>query len=174
MANLQATTVATSLTIDTNTYMKLDKSYFSSGGSLANFAYNAYYNGSWALSPGTALQVDTSAFKFIDVGAGGTTTYLTSTTSLTTVATTSTTFGSGVTNTVGIGAAAGSPTTDGKLLINAGGVGKPIIEVDNCAGNGSTNSAFYSTFKGWLAVKIGTGVGTAAADVGTWYIKLWG
>lgn len=173
MANLQATTVSTSLTIDTNTYMKLGRSFFSSGGSLANFAYNAYYNGSWSTT-GTALQVDTSAFKFIDIGAGGSTTYLTSTTSLTTIATTSTTFGSGTTNTVGIGAAAGTATTDGKLLINAGGTGKPIIEVTNCAGNGSTNSAFYSSFKGWLAVKINSTVGASAADVGTWYVKLWG
>ena len=93
MANLQATTVATSLIIDANTYMKLGTAYFSSGGSLANFAYNAYNNGSWQ-NTGVAFQMDTSAFKFLEIGAGGTTDYFISTTSLTTFATPSTNFGS--------------------------------------------------------------------------------
>jgi hypothetical protein len=80
-----------------------------------------------------------------------------------------------ITGNTGIGAAAGINSTDGKLLINAGGTSKPALEFTNCGGNGSTNSANFSVFKGWLAVKIGANVGPATSVVaGTYYIRLWG
>jgi hypothetical protein len=72
---------------------------------------------------------------------------------------------------VGIGAAASTVSTDGKLLINSGDTTKPALEATNCAGDAKTNS--HSTFAGWLAVKIGSNVGASAATTGTWYIQLW-
>jgi hypothetical protein len=79
-----------------------------------------------------------------------------------------------ITGNTGIGAAAGSGATDGKLLINAGGTSKPALEFTNCAGNSNASSTTYNVFKGWLAVKIGANVGATAATTGTHYIRLWG
>jgi hypothetical protein len=86
--------------------------------------------------------------------------------------------GNSTTNsTLGIGAAAGTAAGDGKLYINAGdaaGTVKPFLEVASCLGNGSTSTATFSVFKGYLGIKIGAGVGAATAVVaGTYYLRLW-
>jgi hypothetical protein len=176
MATLQATKITSSLQVDQNTYIKLGNAYISSGGPYAHLGQNSYYNGSaWSLG-GPSLQLLAGpTFNFI----ANTTTFptpLTMTSTLVTVASTSTSFiasaGNGTTNSaVGIGAAASTVSTDGKLLINSGDTTKPVLEATNCAGDAKTNS--HSTFAGWLAVKIGSNVGASAATTGTWYIQLW-
>ena len=175
MATLQATTVATSLDVEKNKYALLGDAYVSSGGSQANFAYNAYFTTGWIGTAGAALQLDFTTFKFLNVTAPTTTTIFSITNTLTTVSSTSTSFitsgGNGNTNsTVGIGAAAGANAGDGKLLINAGGTGKPFLEVTNCAGDSS--SATKTVRRGWLAIKIGNTVGVTAVTPGTYYVEL--
>ena len=63
------------------------------------------------------------------------------------------------------------------MYINAGdaaGNVKPFLEVASCLGNGSTSTATFSVFKGYLGIKIGAGVGPATAvAAGTYYLRLW-
>jgi hypothetical protein len=176
MATLQATKITSSLQVDQNTYIKLGNAYISSGGPYAHLGQNSYFNGSAWILGGPSLQLLAGpTFNFI----ANTTSFpqpLIMTSTLVTVASTSTSFitsgGNGNTNSaVGIGAAASTVSTDGKLLIDSGGTTKPVLEAVNCAGDAKTNS--HSTFKGWLAVKIGSNVGASAATTGTWYIQLW-
>jgi hypothetical protein len=175
MATLQATTVATSLDVEFNKYARLGDAYVSSGGSLANFGFGCYFTTTWT-GTGPALQLDSTAFKFLNVtGPSTTTTIFSITNTLTTVSSTSTSFitggGNNTTNsTVGIGEAAGTAAADGKLKINAGGTGKPFLEVTNCAGDSA--SATKTVRRGWLAIKIGSSVGATAVTAGTYYIEL--
>ena len=170
MATLQATTVATSLDVEFNKYARLGDAYVSSGGSLANFGFGCYFTTTWT-GTGPALQLDSTAFKFLNVtGPSTTTTIFSITNTLTTVSSTSTSFitggGNNTTNsTVGIGEAAGTAAADGKLKINAGGTGKPFLEVTNCAGDSA--SATKTVRRGWLAIKIGSSVGATAVTAGT-------
>jgi hypothetical protein len=182
MATLQNTTVPD------NGYYRVGNSaniaYISSGGSLANFGNNAWYNGSiWQGGGGPTIQLTTDTLKFYNNPVSSTTditfsnseatTTLASTTTTVVVASGNTTTNS----TLGVGAAAGAGATDGKILVNAGdaaGNVKPIFEVTNCLGNGSTSTSTYSVFKGYLAIKIGTVVGPATSvPAGTHYIRLW-
>jgi hypothetical protein len=175
MATLRATTVATSLDVEFNKYARLGDAYVSSGGSLANFGFGCYFTTTWT-GTGPALQLDSTAFKFLNVtGPSTTTTIFSITNTLTTVSSTSTSFitgsGNNTTNsTVGIGEAAGTDAADGKLKINAGGTGKPFLEVTNCAGDSA--SATKTVRRGWLAIKIGSSVGATAVTAGTYYIEL--
>jgi hypothetical protein len=88
---------------------------------------------------------------------------------VTTISSTTTT----INGVLGVGAAAST----GKILVNAGGTSKPFLEVTNCLGDGSTSTATYSVFKGYLGVLIGSSVGgtapQTAVTAGTYYIRLW-
>ena len=194
MAQLQSTiissSVAKSLDIQNDTYVRFGGLFLSSGGSgLAHLGQSAYYiaGAGWA-GGGPFFQI-TSGPQFGFYGnttdfpavllATPLTSSLGSTTTLVkkgdtysggTVVTANTTTNS----LLGIGAYAGGAATDGKVLINAGGTGKPALEFTNCAGNSNASSTTYNVFKGWLAVKIGANVGTSAAQTGTHYIRLWG
>lgn len=180
MATLQNTTVPD------GGYYRVGNStniaYISSGGSLFNFGNNSWYNGSsWQGGGGPALQLTSDTLKFYNNPVSSTTDVTFSNSeATTTLASTVTTVvaaagNSNITSILGVGAAAGTGTTDGKILVNAGDTGKPIIEVTNCLGNGSTSTSTYSVFKGYLAIKIGTSVGPATSvATGTHYIRLWG
>ena len=179
MATLQATTVATSLDVEYNKYARVGNAYVSSGGSTSNFGLSCYFTNTW-VGTGPVLQLDPTTFKFLDVtGPSTTTTLFSSTNTVTTVSSTSTSFitagGNSTTNsTVGIGAAAGTAATDGKLLVNAGGTSKPFLEVSNCVGDSST--AVKTVRRGWLGIKIGASVGpgfpSTSVVAGTYYIEL--
>ena len=183
MATLQNTTVP-----DGGYYRvgnSANTAYISSGGSLFNFGNNAWFNGSsWQGGGGPALQLTSDTLKFYNNPLSSTTDVTFSTAEATTTfASTTTTIvtaagNSNVNSVLGVGAAAGTATTDGKILVNAGDSsagGKPILEVTNCLGNGSTSTSTFSVFKGYLAVKIGANVGPATSvATGTHYIRLWG
>ena len=179
MATLQNTTVP-----DGGYYRvgnSANTAYVSSGGSLANFGNNAWYNGStWQGGGGPVLQITSDTLKFYNNPVSSTTNVTFSTAEAsTTLASSVTTIvaaaGNSKTNsTLGVGAAAGTAAADGKILVNAGGTDKPFLEATNCLGNGSTSTATYSVFKGYLAIKIGSTVGPPTAVVaGTYYIRLW-
>jgi len=74
---------------------------------------------------------------------------------------------------VGLG---GVPDAAARLYVQGEALTEPFLSVQTCLGNNSTNSSFYTSFKGWLAVKIGNNVGTAGnlLTTGTYYIRLWG
>lgn len=176
MATLLATTVATSLDVERNKYARLGSAYVSSGGSAANFGFDCYFTTTWN-GTGPVLQLDSTTFKFLNVtGPSATTTIFSITNTLTTFSSTSTSFitngaaNSTTNSTVGIGAAAGANAGDGKLLINAGNVNKPFLEVTNCAGDSA--SAVKTVRRGWLAIKVGSTVGSTALTAGTYYIEL--
>ena len=186
MAQLITTGVTGSLSVTQNNFVRLGSAYFSSGGSYTHVGLSTYFNGAAWVGTGPVIQLTSGQLLYATDPGGGSTDYpFTITSATTTMASTTTTFvksvaGNTTTNsTIGIGAAAGANAGDGKLLINAGGASKPILEVTNCAGNSSTNSSFYTSFKGWLAIKIGNDVagstpsGTAII-AGTYYIRLWG
>ena len=172
MATLQNTTVPD------NGYYRVGTStnlaYISSGGSLANFGNNAWYNGSiWqngGSGGGPALQLTSDTLKFYDNAVSSTTSIPFSNSELvTTIASTTVT----VNGTFGVGEAAGVGATDGQLKINGGATGKLCLEVTNCLGSGSLSTATYSVFKGFLGIKIGNNVGTTAVVPGDYYIRLW-
>ena len=166
MATLQNTTVPD------NGYYRVgttNTAYISSGGSLANFGLSAWFDGTnWQGAGGPALRVTTSQLNFyMNPVAAPTTVVFSTAEAVTTVASTTTT----INGALGVGAASGT----GKILVNAGGTSKPVLEVTNCLGNGSTSTATKSVFKGFLGVKIGLLVGPVTAVVaGTRYIRLWG
>ena len=170
MATLQNTTVPD------NGYYRVGTStseaYVSAGGSFINFGLSAWFDGTnWQGAGGPALRVTTSQLNFyMNPVAAPTTVVFSSAAATTTIGSTTTT----MTGTLGVGAAAGT----GKILVNAGdtaGNVKPVLEVTNCLGDGSTSTATKSVFKGFLGIKIGSVVGPATAVVaGTYYIRLWG
>lgn len=166
MATLQATKVTSSLDVQQNTYIKLGNAFVSSGtgGTYAHYSNGPYYNGSaWAGNNGVYLQLNSSDFNFVKYTGFGTGL------SLAAVDVNSTT-----NNLLGLGAAAGTAAADGKFLVNAGGTAKPFLEVTNCLGNGSTSTATFSVFKGYLGIKIGANVGPATSvAAGTYYLRLW-
>ena len=169
MATLQNTTVPD------NGYYRVgttNTAYVSAGGSFINFGLSAWFDGTnWQGAGGPALRVTTSQLNFyMNPVAASTTVVFSSAAATTTIGSTTTT----MTGTLGVGAAAGT----GKILVNAGdtaGNVKPVLEVTNCLGDGSTSTATKSVFKGFLGIKIGSVVGPATAVVaGTYYIRLWG
>jgi hypothetical protein len=189
MATLKSTTVPD------NGYYRVGTStntaYVSGGGVYAHLGQNSWYTSAlgWQGGGGTcsvgsatipcgpflqlynnSLYFYTSANFFINpfFVSSSTTTLGSTTNTVVAVA------GNGTTNsTLGVGATAGTGATDGKMLVNAGGTGKPFLEATNCLGNGSTSTSTYSVFKGWLAIKIGNNVGATAVTAGTYYIRLW-
>jgi hypothetical protein len=179
MANLQATKVTSSLDVQANTFIKLGQAYLSSGGSYAHFGLNSYYNGSAWVGSGPAVQLVNNTFNVLTSPATVATTPFSVDSTAATIDATATKIlvaaGNSTTNsTLGIGAAAGTAATDGKLLVNAAGTAKPFLEVTNCLGNGSTSTSTFSVFKGYLGIKIGANVGPATAvDAGTYYLRLW-
>ncbi len=168
MANLQATKVTSSLDVQQNGFVKLGNAYVSSGTgfTLAHFSNGPYYNGSAWANSGLYLQLNSNDFnvvRFTSPSTFGTGLSLAATGTNSTTA-----------NLLGLGAAAGTAAADGKFLVNAGGTAKPFLEVTNCLGNGSTSTATFSVFKGYLGVKIGNNVGPATAvTAGTYYLRLW-
>jgi len=159
-----------------------DNAYVSSGGPYAMFGNGVYYNGAAWVGAGPFLQLynyslffRTSAVAFLTpFSVSAYTTEISSTT--TTIVANA---GNSTTNsTLGVGAAALTSATDGKILVNAGGTTTPFLEVTNCLGNGSTSTATFSVFKGYLGIKIGSSVGgtapKTAITAGTYYIRLWG
>lgn len=179
MANLQATKVTSSLDVQLNTFVKLGQAFISSGGPYAHYGLNNYYNGSAWVGSGPALQLVNNTLNFLTNPASVGTTPFSVDSTATTIDSTATKIlvaaGNSTTNsTLGIGAAAGTAAADGKLLVNAAGTAKPFLEVTNCLGNGSTSTATFSVFKGYLGIKIGANVGPATAvTAGTYYLRLW-
>ena len=167
MATLQNTTVP-----DDGYYRvgTTNTAYISSGGSLANFGLSAWFDGdTWQGTGGPVLQLTTNQLNFyMNPAVSGIPTF-SSAEFVTTIDSTTTT----INGTLGVGAAA----VTGKILVNAGGTSKPVLEVTNCLGNGSTSTATYSVFKGFLGVLIGSSVGgtapQTAVTAGTYYIRLW-
>jgi len=168
MATLQNTTVPD------NGYYRVgttNTAYVSAGGSFINFGFSAYFDGSnWQGAGGPALRVTTSQLNFyMNPVSSPTTIIFSSAAATTTIGSTTTT----MTGTLGVGAAAGT----GKILVNAGdtaGNVKPVLEVTNCLGDGSTSTATKSVFKGFLGIQVGSVVGATAVVAGTYYIRLWG
>jgi hypothetical protein len=168
MASLQNTTVPD------NGYYRVgttNTAYVSAGGSFINFGFSAYFDGSnWQGAGGPALRVTTSQLNFyMNPVSSPTTIIFSSAEATTTIGSTTTT----MTGTLGVGAAAGT----GKILVNAGdtaGNVKPVLEVTNCLGDGSTSTATKSVFKGFLGIQVGSVVGATAVVAGTYYIRLWG
>ncbi len=79
------------------------------------------------------------------------------------------------TDDAGIG---GANDGSSRLYVSGEALTEPYLSVNTCLGNNSTNSAFYSTLKGWLAIKIGNNVGTSgnllnAGTAFTGYIRIW-
>jgi hypothetical protein len=185
MATLQTTTVPDNGYYRVGVGASTSEAYISSGGSLANFGKGSWYNGSiWQGGGGPTIQLTTDTLKFYNNPVSSTTdiTFSNSEATTTLASTTTTVVVAGGSNTttnstLGIGAAAGPGATDGKIRVNAGdaaGNVKPILEVTNCLGDGSTSTSTYSVFKGYLAIKIGTVVGPATSvPAGTHYIRLW-
>jgi hypothetical protein len=168
MANLQATKVTSSLDVQQNTFIKLGNAVMSSGTfsglPLAHFGNGPYFTTAWNTN-GIYMQCVSSDFNFAKFTSPTNFVGL----SLTNVGSNSTT-----TNLLGLGAAAGTAAADGKLLVNAAGTAKPFLEVTNCLGNGSTSTATFSVFKGYLGIKIGANVGPATSvATGTYYLRLW-
>lgn len=177
MATLQNTTVPD------NGYYRVGTStntaYVSSGGVYAHFGQNAWYSsalgwqgtGPFIQLYNNSLYFYSSASAFVNpfFVSSGTTTLGSTVNTVVAVAGNSTT-----NSTLGVGAAAGTAATDGKILVNAGNTGKPFLEATNCLGNGSTSTSTYSVFKGFLGIKIGASVGGTAVTTGTYYIRLWG
>ena len=167
MATLQNTTVPD------NGYYRVgttNTAYVSSGGAYAHFGLSAWFDGTaWQGAGGPVLQLTTNNLQFyMNPVVSGIPIFSTGD-STTTIASTSTT----INGTLGVGAAAGT----GQILVNAGATTKPVLEVTNCLGNGSTSTATYSVFKGYLGIKIGSSVGGTAPNTavtpGTYYIRLW-
>jgi len=79
------------------------------------------------------------------------------------------------TDDAGIG---GANDGSSRLYVSGEALTEPYLSVNTCLGNNSTNSAFYSTLKGWLAIKIGNNVGTSgnllnSGTAFTGYIRIW-
>ena len=177
MATLQNTNVPN------NGYYRVGTStsqaYVSAGGPYAVFGNDAYMTAGTMTGTGEFIKISSTIIEFVTQVSGGVTALSISTATITLASPTNTivaTAGNSTTNsTIGVGAAAGTAATDGKILVSAGGTGTPALEVTNCLGNGSNSTATKSVFKGFLGVKIGLLVGPVTAVVaGTRYIRLWG
>ena len=180
MATLQNTTVPDNgyyrVGTSTNTAYVSAGTYF--GATLAHFGNNAWYSlvGGWTgTGPfiqlyNNSLYFYTSPTAFVNpfFVSAGTTTLGSTTTTLVAVA-----GNSDVNSTLGVGATAVASKSSGKILVNAGGTGKPFLEATNCLGNGSTSTSTYTVFKGYLGIKISANVGATAVTAGTYYIRLW-
>ena len=177
MATLQNTNVPD------NGYYRVGTStsqaYVSAGGPYAVFGNDAWMNAGSLVGTGEYIKISSTIIEFVTQVSGGVTALSISTSTITLASPTTTialAAGNSTTNsTLGVGAAALTGATDGKILVNAGGTAKPFLEVTNCLGDGSTSTATKNVFKGFLGIKIGTSVGPATAVVaGTRYIRLWG
>ena len=171
-----------STTVPDNGYYRVGTStntaYVSSGGVYAHLGQNAWYTSAlgWQ-GTGPFIQLYNNSFFFYTSAtafvnpffvSAGTTTLGSTTTTLVAVA-----GNSDVNSTLGVGATAGATKGSGKILVNAGGTGKPFLEATNCLGNGSTSTSTYSVFKGYLGIRISANVGATAVTTGTYYIRLW-
>jgi len=158
MATLLDTTIAQNgiYRVGTST----DVTYISSGGQFAHLGTNAYYNGSW-IGGGPFIQLYYQTFYF----------YANSTTfpNPFNTGTFSTTISSQLTNingTLGVGGA----NSNAQMRIQGSGTSQPFLEVANCDGDGSTSTATYATFGGFLGIHISS---VGAMSSGQYYIKLW-
>ena len=188
MATLQNTTVPDNgyyrVGTSTNKAFVSAGTYF--GAPLAHFGYDAWYSltGGWT-GTGPFIQLYNNGLSFVTSASTFVTPFSVSA-STTTLASTTTTVvktttvgvytNSSINSTLGVGATAGVTANDGKILVNAGGTSKPFLEVTNCLGNGSTTTATYSVFKGYLRINIGANVGPSTSTIvsGQHYIRLWG
>ena len=171
MASLLSTTVPDNgyyrVGTSTNTAYVSAGTYY--GATLAHFGNNAWYSlvGGWT-GTGPFIQLYNNSLYFYSSASAFLNPFFVSA-GTTTISSTTTT----INGALGVGAAAGT----GKILVNAGGTSKPVLEVTNCLGNGSTSTATYSVFKGFLGVLIGSSVGgtapQTAVTAGTYYIRLW-
>ena len=175
MASLLSTTVPDGgyYRVGTST----NNAYVSSGGVFAHLGNGVYYNGAAWVGAGPFLQLYnyslffyTSATAFVNPFSVSAYTTVISSTTTTIVANA----GNSTTNsTLGVGAAALTGATDGKILINTNATTKPVLEVTNCLGDARVVGT-YPTFSGYLGIKIGASVGPATAvATGTYYIRLW-
>ena len=183
-----------STTVPDNGYYRVGTStntaYVSSGGIYAHFGNDSWYSSAlgWQSSTGTTSSTNTgkpflqltnnslgfytTSFYFINpfsTSAGTTILGSTETKIITTGG------NSNVNSTLGVGAAAGTGATDGKVRVNAGSTSKPFLEVTNCSGRGGSPPSVdtFPTFKGYLGIKIGANVGATAVTPGTYFIRLW-
>ena len=139
-----------STTVPDNGYYRVGTStntaYVSSGGVYAHLGQNAWYTSAlgWQ-GTGPFIQLYNNSFFFYTSAtafvnpffvSAGTTTLGSTTTTLVAVA-----GNSDVNSTLGVGATAGATKGSGKILVNAGGTGKPFLEATNCLGNGSTSTS---------------------------------
>jgi len=162
-----------STTVPDNGYYRVgtstNKAYVSAGGPYAHFGNDAWYSSAlgWQ-GTGPFLQLYNNSLYFYSSASAFLNPFFVSAAN-TTISSTTTT----INGTLGVGAAAGT----GQILVNAGATTKPVLEVTNCLGNGSTSTATYSVFKGYLGIKIGSSVGGTAPNTavtpGTYYIRLW-
>jgi hypothetical protein len=158
MATLLDTTIAQNgiYRVGTST----DVTYISSGGQFAHLGTNAYYNGSW-IGGGPFIQLYYTTFYFYANSTTFTNPFNTGTFS--------TTISSQLTNingTLGVGGA----NSNAQMRIQGSGGSQPFLEVANCDGDGTTSTAAYATFGGFLGIHISS-VGSMSS--GQYYIKLW-
>jgi len=158
MATLLDTTIAQNgiYRVGTST----DVTYISSGGQFAHLGTNAYYNGSW-IGGGPFIQLYYQTFYFYANSTTFTNPFNTGTFS--------TTISSQLTNingTLGVGGA----NSNAQMRIQGSGTSQPFLEVANCDGDGSTSTATYATFGGFLGIHISS---VGSMSTGTYYIKLW-
>lgn len=158
MATLLDTTIAQNgiYRVGTST----DVTYISSGGQFAHLGTNAYYNGSW-IGGGPFIQLYYTTFYFYANSTTFTNPFNTGTYS--------TTISSQLTNingTLGVGGA----NSNAQMRIQGSGTSQPFLEVANCDGDGSTSTATYATFGGFLGIHISS---VGSMSTGTYYIKLW-
>lgn len=76
-----------------------------------------------------------------------------------------------ITGDTGIG---GAPDAGVRLTVIST-AGEPYLAVQTCLGNNSTSTTTYNVLKGYLAIKVNSGVGSGGANIGTGthYIRLW-
>lgn len=162
MATLKNTTIAQNgiYRVGTST----DVTYISSGGQFAHLGTNAYYSsltGWLPIGGGPFIQLYNRTFFFYTNNTTFTNPFNTSPSS--------TYIDSPTTNingTLGVGGA----NSNAQMRIQGSGGSQPFLEVANCEGDGSTSTATYATFGGFLGIYISS-VGSMSA--GTYYIKLW-
>ena len=158
-----------STTVPDNGYYRVgtstNKAYVSAGGPYAHFGNDAWYSSALGWQGiGPFLQLFNNELYFYSSASAFLRPFFVSA-GTTTISSTTTT----INGALGVGAAAGT----GKMLVNAGGTGTPVLEVTNCLGDGRAVGT-YPTFSGYLGIKIGSSVGPATSvAAGTYYIRLW-
>jgi len=158
MATLKNTTIAQNgiYRVGTST----DVTYISSGGQFAHLGTNAYYNGSW-IGGGPYIRLYNQTFYFYANSTTFPNPFNTSPAS--TYISSSTT---NINGTLGVGGA----NSNAQMRIQGSGGSQPFLEVANCDGDGTTSTAAYATFGGFLGIHISS---VGSMSTGTYYIKLW-